>query len=72
MAWRISWHLSCDHCGKKATFAGQPSSAVERKAVRYGWGFPRDRYGLTRHLCPACAKQPEVRALYEAEPATKG
>lgn len=57
MAWRISWHLECDHCGKKATFAGQPSSAVERKARRYGWSFTVDEWGLIRHHCPACVKR---------------
>jgi Fe2+ or Zn2+ uptake regulation protein len=65
MAWRISWHLLCDHCGKKATFAGSPSSAVEKKARRYGWAFTVDAWGLFRHLCPACGKVPETRAMYE-------
>ena len=56
MAWRISWHLSCDRCKKAATFAGQPSSAVEKKARRYGWGIAPDSFGLIRHHCPACTK----------------
>lgn len=66
MAWRITWHLSCDGCNKAATFAGQPSSAVEKKGRRYGWAFVIDPWGLVRHLCPACAKDPDKRKLYEA------
>lgn len=67
MAWRISWHLSCDHCRKPATFAGQPSRAVEKKARRYGWVFTIDQWGLFRHLCPACGKEPTTRAMYEGK-----
>ena len=55
MAWRISWHLECDHCKKKATFAGQPSSAIEKKAKRYRWKFSLSG-GLFYHLCPKCSK----------------
>ena len=65
MAWRISWHLECDHCHKLASFSGQPSSAVERKANKYGWEFIIDCVGLIRHLCRKCAKQSDVRFLYE-------
>lgn len=67
MAWRISWHLSCDHCGKQATFAGQPSSAIEKKAKRYRWVFTIDTYGLIRHLCPGCGANSETRTLYERQ-----
>jgi hypothetical protein len=70
MAWRISWHLECDHCRKVATFQGQPSSAIERKARQYRWAFVFDTWGLVRHLCPACAANRDTRALYEAP--TKG
>jgi hypothetical protein len=67
MAWRINWFLECDHCKETATFAGQPGSAVEKKARRYRWAFTIDTWGLFRHLCPACAKNPETRRLYERE-----
>ena len=67
MAWRISWHLSCDHCRKTASFSGQPSTAVERKEIRYGWAFTRDDVGLIRHLCKACAGVPETKAVYEGK-----
>lgn len=52
MAWKISWHLSCDQCKKTATFSGQPSMAVAKKAKRYGWNLTPD----FQHYCPACAK----------------
>ena len=65
MAWRISWHLECDHCRKRASFAGQLSSAVEKKALRHGWVFTIDPWGLYRQLCPACWKAPDTRALYK-------
>lgn len=65
MTWKVSWHLSCDHCRKQATFAGQPSSAVERKARRYKWVFTIDAHGLFRHLCPACGGKSEIRSMYE-------
>lgn len=57
MAWRISWHLSCDHCKVKATFSGAPSSAVEKKARAHGWAIAPDSWGLIRHHCPTCAKE---------------
>lgn len=57
MAWRISWHLSCDHCKRKATFAGQPSSAVEKKARANGWTIRPDKWGVIRHHCPDCKEQ---------------
>lgn len=69
MAWRISWWLECDHCKRKATFAGSPSTAVERKARRYGWAFTIDTWGLYRQLCPRCGKDSETRRLYEKAPA---
>ncbi len=68
MAWRISWNLECDHCHKKATFHGEPSSAVEKKARRYKWEFLLDSYGLIRHLCGTCAKDKDTRKLYERDP----
>lgn len=64
MAWRVTWHLECDHCGKQATFSGQPSSTVERKALRYGWRFVLDQVGLIRHLCKACSRNPDIAELY--------
>lgn len=65
MAWRVLWKLKCDHCHAEATFSGAPSTAVEKKAIRYGWRFVIDDYGLIRHLCKACASKPEVAAVYE-------
>lgn len=56
MAWRISWHLSCDHCKAKATFAGAPSSAVEKKARSRGWMIAPDEWRVIRHHCPECVK----------------
>jgi hypothetical protein len=65
MAWHISWHLTCDKCRKKATFSGQPSTAVEKKAMRYGWKFVTDEWGLIRHHCPACAKELTEKGTHE-------
>lgn len=53
MAWRISWHLSCDRCKTKATFAGQPSRVVVKKARDRKWEVTADHM----HYCPECAKK---------------
>lgn len=64
MAWRVTWHLECDHCGEKGTFKGAPSSAVEKKAIQKKWTFIRDAYGLIRHLCPVCGADEVIRDMY--------
>lgn len=61
MAWRCTWKITCDLCGKPSPGVWDsrtPGEDAAKNAVKLGWSRASDFYGNECHLCPACAKLP--------------